>query len=137
MALLSRETPETIDPDSFRNRLKEALGYDPLENLRKEPGVRNSPCLSENADPAMMERTLEETVRIHSVEIGHLREISEFEQDIVDATNENMTYRLKQVAQDVDRVRRSTTAETLEDDEEKGLSQRLRSLVENRVWEKP
>ncbi|MCY3875997.1 MAG: DNA primase [Rhodobacteraceae bacterium] len=137
MALLSRENPETIDPDSFRNRLKEAMGYDPLEKLRKEPGVRNSPCLSDNADPAMMERTLEETVRVHSVEIGHLREISEFEQDIVTATDENMTYRLKQVAQDVDRVRRSTTAETLEDDEEKDLSQRLRSLVESRVWDKP
>ncbi len=136
IALLATEDAGRIDPESFRNRLKDVIGYDPLETLRREPGVRSNPCLNENADPAMIERTLEETVRVHSVEVGHFREVSEFEQDIVTATNERMTYRLKQVTQDVDRVRRSTTAEALDDDEEKGISRQLRSLVENRVWEK-
>ena len=135
-ALLATEDAGQINPESFRSRLKDVIGYDALETLRREPGVRSNPCLNENADPAMIERTLEETVRVHSVEVGHFREVSEFEQDVVTATNERITYRLKQVTQDVDRVRRSTTAESLEDDEEKGMSRRLRSLVENRVWEK-
>ena len=136
MALLATEDAERINPESFRDRLKEAIGYDALESLRREPGVCSNPCLNENADPAAIERTLEETIRVHSVEIGHFREVNEFEQDIVTATNEKMTYRLMQVTQDVDRVRRSTTADAPDDDEEEGLSRRLRSLVENRVWEK-
>ena len=135
--LLVQEDKTSVDAESFRDRLNDAIGHDAIEWLRREPSVRSSPCLKDNAEAATIAKTLKETLHIHAVDIGLDRDVKEIEEELFTATNETFTIRMRQVVQDRDRLQLSKVAETPEDDDEIDLKRRLRSMEADRIWEKP
>ncbi len=136
LRVLARVSAENVDPAKFRIALEVELGFDPIDVLRRESGVRHHPFLSEKADRSRVAQTLEEVLNVHLAETGMEREVRDAERDIVERADESLTWRVRQARQDLEIALKTATAETSQEEEEKNLSEQLQSYIDNQIWEK-
>ena len=95
------------DPDNLKDHIVQTLGAGPLENLLGLRHVAVIPCVHKPGDVEKAQMTLaEELAKIKALR-GLDAEIAEAEEELSDVTDEALTFRLAQAAEERNRASRS------------------------------
>jgi len=95
------------DPDNLKEHIVRTLGAAPLENLMRLRHVAVIPCVRKPGDVEKAQMTLaEELAKIKALR-GLDAEIAEAEEELSDVTDEALTFRLAQAAEERNRASRS------------------------------
>ena len=129
--LFAAETHEDL-----LQKLTTHLGYDPMTILSRPPRIKAHPYLKPDADPDLIELTLQEALNRHASELGRLREISDAIEDIEGQADERLTKRLKAVATDHANALRSRSLPFEERDKDAEHRKALDALIASEPWKK-
>ncbi len=126
------------DAHDLRARIASRLGRDPLPDLLAAGPLRADRNLRADADPELAARAIDEALDRQAAWAGRRAEIAEAERDLAGATDEGVTWRLREAAE----AAHAAVARALADVEDESrdesiLSQGLQSLLDGQMYRKP
>jgi len=98
-------------PEALRDRIAEAAGPEPLENLYRLRHVAISPCVRKPGDTDLARMTLAEELAKLEARRGLYAEVAEAEEELTGLADEAVTWRLGQAAEARERAMRSSSSE--------------------------
>ncbi len=135
-ALLLARAEET-DPDALAATLRSGAA-EAFEALMSTPHVAIAPPVRDRADTAKARNCLREEFARLAARRGAEAETREAMQDITDAPDEGVTWRLGQVVEARHRAERSKLDDSTDLGEDRdALSRRLQQMIDSQVWVKP
>ncbi|MEM9716965.1 MAG: DNA primase [Pseudomonadota bacterium] len=116
--------------------MTDALGFDPMDHLRKQPRIRAHPYLNADSDPELIALTLTEAITRHSAELGRQREIKDALEDIAGQADERLTKRIKSVVSDHEAALRSKVIPFEEEEANTGGPSVMDKILATEGWKK-
>jgi DNA primase len=129
---------DPVEPlEDVRATIEEAVGRTALDLILSRPHVRISPAARTGVDPDAAALCIRDAFRRLDARRGRARELAEAVEDYSTGADEALTWRLKQAgarAAAAQRAPREASGDVEEAAVE--MSERLQSLIDERVWEK-